>query len=131
MKNGTRLAGLCLLALLWVGCATASLTTITNLTPTRLPVKANGQYPLAVEFYSRQQTLLRDTLKAYVIVGDQRYEMAQTPRLPDRWETLVPVPAGQDVLTYRYRFEFMYKAIPERKAGVMDSKTYQLYLQPQ
>ncbi len=129
MRNLNRLLWLCLLAALLPGCATSSLSTITNLTSSRLPRKENGQYAFSVEFITRQSTLVRDTLRAFVIVGDQRYEMARTPLLPDRWETLVPVDKASEVVTYRYRFEYEYRAIPERRAGVFDSKNYQLYLQ--
>lgn len=117
-----------LAALLLTGCST---TTITNLTPTRLPRKDSGQYAFSVEYATRQSTILRDTFKAYVIVGDERIPMEPTPHLTNRYETLVSVPPGKEVLTYRYRFEYDYKAIPDRRAAVRDSKYYQLYLQGQ
>ena len=128
MRNLNRLLWLCLLAALLPGCTTSSLSTITNLTATRLPRKESGQYMFSVDFATRQSTLLPDTLHAYVIVGDERYEMARTPLLRNRWETLVPVAATQDVVNYRYRFEYSYKAIPVAKEGVFDSKPYQLYV---
>lgn len=131
MRYLNRLFCLGLLAVLFTGCATSSLSTVTNLTPTRLPRKENGQYAFSVEFASRQSTIVQDTLRAFVIVGDQRYEMARTPLLKQRWETLVPVPRTEDVVNYRYRFEYLYKAIPDKKAGVFDTGAYQLYLQGQ
>ena len=37
----------------------------------------------------------------------------------DRWEAFVPVPADQNLLHYRFRFDFSRNAIPAR---VEDSK---------
>src|ERR1041385_4808037 len=66
MLNPTK-ALLCLLVpLLLAGCTT---TPITNLTPSRLPRKDNGQYPFAVEWNSYQQSLIKDSIKAFVILG--------------------------------------------------------------
>src|SRR6185436_16361482 len=63
---------LVLLPLLLVGCGT---TAITNLTPSRLPRKDNGQYAFGVEWASRQQSLIKDSIKPYVIIGLDQYPM--------------------------------------------------------
>lgn len=120
----SKLPSLCLLsmtALLLAGCVAP---TITNLTPSRLPRKENGQYAFSVEYATRQSTILPDTFRAYVIVDNERIPMERTPLLSNRWETLVPV--SQEVLNYRYRFEYQYKAIPVPKTAVRDSNPYQL-----
>jgi hypothetical protein len=108
------------------GCATMSLNTITNLTPSRLPRKDNDQYWFSVEFDSRQRTMIRESQRTLVIVGDEVYEMNRVPLTANRWETLVPVPADQSVVNYFYRFEFDHKAIPEPRFMVIDSKPYRL-----
>lgn len=108
------------------GCATMSVNTITNLTPSRLPRNEDGQYWLSVKFDSRQRTMLRDTLRALVIVGEDVYELAQVPLTNDRWETLVPVPADQTVVEYFFRFEFDYKAMPTPRFTAIDSRSYRL-----
>ena len=125
MQTHKRLLLISLLGVMLTGCAT---TTITNLTPSRLPRKENGQYALAVEYYTRQESLVMDTMQAYVMVGDNKFPMQRTPMLPDRWETLVPIPKDQNVLTYRYRFEYQYKAIPSLRSESKDTKFYQLFL---
>ncbi len=107
------------------GCTT---TTITNLTASRLPRKDNGQYRVEVEYATRQESLVKDSMKAYVIVGDDKYPMQRTPMLPDRWETLVPIPKDQTVLTYRFRFDYEYKAIPTLRSESRETKFYQLFL---
>lgn len=109
-----------------MSCATMQLNTITNLTPSLLPRKDNAQYWFSVEFESRQRTLIEDSLRALVIVGEEVYEMAAVPLTRNRWETLVSIPAGVTTVDYFYRFEFDFRAIPEPRFNVVDSRRYQL-----
>lgn len=125
MSNILRLGLFSLAAAVLTGCTTPS---ITNLTPSRLPRKENAQYAFSVEYATRQSTILKDTFKAYVIVGNDRYPMERTPLLDNRWETLVPIPPQQEAISYRYRFEYEYKAIPVPKVEVRDTKPYQLII---
>ena len=125
MLNLKRFLPLLLLPLLMAGCAT---TTVTNLTPSRLPRKDNGQYSFAVELASRQQNLIKDSIKAYVIVGLEQYPMQRTQMLTNQWETLVPVPADKQIVTYRYKFDYEYQGFPARHLDSKLSKYYQLYL---
>ena len=119
------LATVCLLAVCWTGCST---TAITNLTPSQLPRKESGQYQFAAEYSTRQQSLVKESMEAYVIVGNDQYPMQRTPMLTNRWETLVPIPLEQDVVTYRFRFNYEYRAIPDRRSDSRESKYYQLFL---
>ena len=116
---------LVLLPLLFVGCGT---TAITNLTPSRLPRKDNGQYAFSVEWNSRQQSLVRDSIKAYVVVGLDQFPMQRTPMLTNRWETLVPVPTDKNIVTYRYKFDYEFRGFPNRQLDSKLSKYYQLFL---
>ena len=125
MSKGKGLILICLAAFVFAGCTTP---TITNLTPSRLPRKENGQYEFAVEWYSRQQSLVKDSMTAYVIVGLDQYEMQRVPYLTNRWETLVPIAEDQDLVTYRYRFNYQYRAIPVRQEDSKLSKFYQLII---
>jgi hypothetical protein len=119
------LIALCLMAVCWTGCST---TTITNLTPSRLPRKESGQYQFAAEYSTRQQSLVKESMVAYVIVGNDQYPMQRTEMVPDRWETLVPIAPDQDVVTYKFRFNYDYRAIPERRSNSRESRYYQLFL---
>ena len=110
---------------LLAGCATP---TITNLTPSRLPRKDNGQYPFEVQLNSRQQSLIKDSIKAHVVVGLEQYPMQRVAMLTNRWETLVPVPSDQNVLTYQFKFDYDYRGIPMRQSDNTISKHYQLYI---
>jgi hypothetical protein len=90
------------LPLLLAGCA----HNFTNLTPTRQVRNPENSYPVEVQFNSRQQTLRWHTIKPYVLVGSDLLPMRQTPLMKNRWEGLVPVPAGTSKVTYRYKFEY-------------------------
>lgn len=90
------------LPLLLAGCA----GTFTNLTPTRQPRNADNLYPVEVQFNSRQQTLRWHTIKPFVLVNGELLPMRQTVLMKNRWEGLVPVPAGSSKVSYRYKFEF-------------------------
>ena len=116
---------LVLLPLLLVGCGT---TAIVNLTPSSLPRKDNGQYPFAVEWSSRQQSLIKDSIKAYVVVGLDQYPMQRTPLLTNRWETLVPAAGDKDSVIYRYKFDYEYQGFPARHPDSKLSKVYQLFI---
>ena len=116
---------LVLISFLGVGCGT---TAIVNLTPSRLPRKDNGQYPFGVEWASRQQSLIKDSIKAYVVIGLDQYPMQRTPLLTNRWETLVPIAAEKDSVIYRYKFDYEYQGFPARQPDSKLSKVYQLFI---
>ena len=98
---------LLLLPLLLAGCA----TTFTNLTPQHQVRNANHLYPVEVAFTSRQQSLRWETIKPMVKVGTEFYPMRPTLLMTNRWEALVPVPAGKNVIQYRYKLDFKYNAV--------------------
>jgi hypothetical protein len=125
MKERLRIVVVSLLLLAVTGCST---TTITNLTPSRLPRKESNQYNFEADYNTRQQSLIHESMEGYVIVGDERYPMQRVPMLHNRWEGLVPIPADQDVVTYRYRFDYQYRGIPESRRDSVESKYYQLFL---
>ena len=130
MTNVLRVAGWAVAAVILAGCATMTVNTITNLTPSRLPRKDNGQYMFSVAFDSRQRTILKESIQASVLIGERVYAMERTPLVPSRWETLVPVPGDQEVVNYRFRLQYDYKAIPDIRTMVVDSKDYQLRFDP-
>ncbi len=125
MAKMKRFLPLFLLPFLLVGCGT---TAIINLTPSRLPRKENGQYPFSVEWASRQQSLIKDSIKAYVVIGLDQYPMQRTPLLTNRWETLVPIAGDKDGAIYRYKFDFEYQGFPARQQDSKLSKVYQSFI---
>ena len=93
--------------LLLTGCA----ATFTNLTSLQQPRNANNLYPVEVAFNSQQQSLRWDSIHPYVLANGQLYDMRPTPLLTNRWEGFVPVPAGADGVTYRYKFDYLYNSL--------------------
>jgi hypothetical protein len=91
--------------LLLAGCATG---TFTRLTPGEQPRNANNLYPVEASFDSRQQSLRWDSIKAYVLVNGQPLLLRQVPMVKNRWEGLVPVPAGASMVAYRFKFDYLY-----------------------
>jgi hypothetical protein len=112
-----------LVALLLAGCTS---TTITNLTPSRVPRNANGLYPFQAAWKSNQQSLRQESIKPYVVIGLDSYPMQPTPLVKKRWETLVPVPADKTVVNYRFKFDYEYNSIPIPRPNSKLSTPYQL-----
>jgi len=110
-------------ALLLTGCA----STFTRLTPLQQPRNPNNLYPVEVEFNSPQQSLRWDSLKPFVLVNGQLYPLRPVPKLDNRWEGFVPVPAGSSETTFRFKFDYLYNNFgTEPKPGSAWSPAYQL-----
>ncbi len=120
-----KLVPVSLLALLLTGCA----TTLTNLTPQRQERNANNLYPVEVALTTRQQSLKWDTITPQIVVGTVTYPMRQTVLMTNRWEGLVPLPKDQNQVHYRYKFDFDYLAMGQRKTSSVLSPEYTLRVQ--
>ena len=94
---------LALPVLLMTGCA----GTFTNLTPLQQTRNANNLYPVEVAFSSQQQSLRWDSIHPYLLVNGQLYDMHQTPLMTNRWEGYVPVSPTDNLVTYRYKFDYL------------------------
>ena len=95
-----------MLGLLLTGCG----TTITNLTPKQQTHNDNNFYQVEAELKSDQQSLRWTSVKPSVVVGSEVYPMHQTKFMTNRWETLVPVPPGNNMLYYRFKFDYTYNS---------------------
>jgi uncharacterized protein YceK len=118
---------LMLVPLLMGGCA----ATFTNLTPKQQMRNANNLYPVEVALASRQQTLRWDTIKPQIIVGADSYPMRPTPLMSNRWEGLVPVQSGVNVVHYHYKFDFMANAFGPAQPDSASSQDFILLIQDQ
>jgi len=85
-------------------------------------------YSFSVEWASKQRALIDESVKVYVVMGNKKYEMRRTPMLPERWETLVPVDENEDLVNYRYRFDYEYKGIPATRNNTIESNPYTLII---
>jgi hypothetical protein len=108
--------------LLLGGCT----ATITNLTPTQQIRNANNLYPVEVALSSRQQTMRWGSLKPQIVVGSEFYPMHPTSLMTNRWEGLVPVPAGANAVQYHYKFDYLENAFGPPIPGSAASQEYTL-----
>jgi len=111
------------LAFLASGCTT---TTLTNLTPKEMPRNPNGLYQFEVIWDSNQQSIVKDSIKGYVVIGTEMFSMKKTPLLKNRWEGLVPIPADKDLVNYYYKFDYQYRSFPDRRYNSKLSPPYEL-----
>jgi hypothetical protein len=88
------------------GCA----ATFTNLTPKQQVAKPDNLYPVEVAFISREQTLRWDSIKPQIMANGEFYPMRPTPLMTNRWEGLIPAPAGTSIIRYRYKFDYQKNA---------------------
>ena len=116
-----------LLLPLLMGCA----ATMTNLTPRQQVRNANNLYPVEVSFISRQETLRWETLHPQIAVGNEYYTMRPVMLMTNRWEGLLPVAPGVNIVKYRYKFDFKYNAFGSQKDDSALSSQYTLKIAEQ
>ena len=112
------------LSLLLAGCATQ----LTNLTPQQQVRNAENLYPVEVSFNSNQQTVRWKSIQPKIVVGTESYDMRPTPVMTNRWEGLIPVPPGTNIIHYRYKFDYEYNRMgtPGRDSALSPDYTLQI-----
>ena len=117
---------LCLLAspLVISGCVTPAI--FTNLTPLVQERNTNNLYTVEVQFDSIQQTLRWDTIKAQIVAETEFYPMRPTLLMTNRWEGLLPVPSGTNIVHYRYKFDYYYNTFGNAHSDSARSPEYTL-----
>lgn len=68
----------------------------------------------------------KDTIEAFVVIEENFYPMTPTKLVADRWETLLPIDPTSEKIYYRYKLDYLYKAIPDKRRGSTLSDPYQL-----
>jgi hypothetical protein len=111
-------------AALLAGCSTPC--TITNLTPLQQVRNTNNLYTVEASIASRQQTLRWRSIRPQIVVGTEYYPMRPTPMMTNRWEGLLPVPAGTTLTHYQYKFDFDYNAFGKPRPDSATSREYTL-----
>ena len=115
---------ICLLSLsLLLGCVRS---TITNLTPERLPRDITGYYLVDMKWEINQTELRRETIKPVVLVGTNTYPMNLTQLLTNRWEAKVPISNQSKELRYRIKVNWEFIAIPVPQANSQLSREFLL-----
>jgi hypothetical protein len=122
-----RILSLGLLSLLLTGCTT---TTVTNLTAGRQVRNSTGLYPFEAIFDSNQQSLVKESIQAYVRIGAESYPMRRTSQMKSRWESMVPIPGDKEFVNYQYKFDYEYRTVPIHKLNSKMSPPYQLQITP-
>ena len=113
------------LPLLLLGCVS---NTLTNLTATSQPKNPKNLYLIEYQWDSNEQALVPDSIKPYVLVGFDSYEMQKTPKMTNRWEVLIPVPPDKDSVIYRFKVDSEYLGFGERRKSSKSSPEYKLYI---
>ena len=127
MKTVLRTAIPALGCLLLAGCT----ATFTNLTPLQQSRNANNLYPVEVAMTTRQKSMRWDSIRPQIVVGNESYPMRPTQLMTNRWEGLVPVPAGEKLVHYRYRFDYDYNTFGTPKGDSALSPEYTLRVSDQ
>ena len=117
-----RLLLLCFAPVLITGCT----STFTNLTPLHQTRNANNLYPVEVAMTTRQQSLRWDSIRPQIMVGNEFYPMRPTALMTNRWEGLLPVPPGNNLVHYRYKFDFDYNSMGAARPDSALSPEYTL-----
>ncbi len=112
------------LPLLIAGCSTPAV--FTNLTPQQQVRNTNNVYTVEVAMASRQQTMRWESIRPKIMVGTEFYPMRPTMLMTNRWEGLLPVAAGTNLVHYRYKFDYKYNAFGAPGADSAMSPEYTL-----
>ena len=100
----------------------------TNLSAQRQLRNASHLYPVEVSFDSRQQSLRWDSIQVTLVVGKDSYPMRRTHLMINRWEGLLPVPAGATSASYFYKFNYDYTDFGKLGKSSATSRTYKVQI---
>ena len=98
---------LLVLPLALAGCTSS----VINLTPSRLTRNSDGTYHVEAAWRSREATIRTASFKPWVMVGFEKYPMTPEMVVSNRWESFIPVPADQNLVRYRFKFDFYRNAM--------------------
>lgn len=123
MASTVRAVGFAGLALILAGCASNE---ISNMSPKVLRRSPDGLYAVEARWDTNLRAVRPDTMAPYVVIGSEFHPMQRTALTTNRWEALVPVPAGQRFLNYRFKFDYEMNGFGRRHPDSKLSPTYQL-----
>jgi hypothetical protein len=120
-----------MLPLLTVGCG----VTVRNHTPQAMPRNPSGLYVVSVEVTRPDNTVVAGSVQPYLVLPDQTVPMVATPRITNRWEYTVAVPADATQWPYYFKVEYLVekwlvKQEPRTQFDPPDApkRVYKLYL---
>ena len=112
-----------LLAWVVAGCSTSK---VTNLTPTREVRVPNNLYLVEYQWNTQDPTIRSETITPYVVAGFDFYSMRRTPKMTNRWEAYIPVPANQKSINYHFKVDYDYNSFGKTRKGSQLSPEYKL-----
>lgn len=117
-------AFLAVLAMGGAGCSSR----ITNLTPSALPREQSGLYHFETEWTSTQRTrnLAAETIKAFVVIDQKFHPMERVARMTNRWEAEIPIPASQNPVFYRFKWDYETAGFGKNVPNSLRSPEYRL-----
>lgn len=125
IKRLTGVLALCAFSAWMIGCAS---TTLTNLTATSQPRNAKGLYLIEYQWDSTQYTLKPESIKPFVVVGFDSFEMRPTAKMTNRWEAFIPVAPDRDSVVYHFKVDYEYMDFGKAAHSSKSSPEFKLYV---
>ncbi len=98
------------------------------MTPLSAPRSPDGLYLIEARWDSNQRSIRKDSFTPHVVVGTEFHPMERVPLTTNRWEAIVPVPANQRFVTYRFKFDYLYDSFPNPRKDSRLSPSHQLQI---
>jgi len=115
-----------LLVLLLAPVVLAGCSSVTNLTPGQAFRNAAGMYTVEFKWNTQRHAVQPESVKPFVIVGDESFPMQAVPYVKDRWETAIPVRNGARTIMYHYQVEYLVNGLGTPKQKTYISPEYQV-----
>lgn len=119
-----RLLALALLAAVFAGCV----NTVTNLTSSTHARDPKNMYRVEYQWDSTQQTVRPGSIKPYVVVGFDSYEMRPVMKMNNRWEAWIPVPPSKKEIVYHFKVNYEYTRFGQPGTASKLSPEYKLII---
>lgn len=94
----------CLLALLFAGCQ----TTVTNLTPSKLPENPSGIYTFSFVANADSANIMQETVEARLVINGETHTMTRDSLDNNLFAYDFPMPQGQTNARYYYTLTYNY-----------------------
>lgn len=90
----------------------AGCSSVSNLTPSKLPRTNAGLYRVETKFATNKRAIVEDTIQAYVVSGTERTPLTHTDLVKDRWEGDLNVASSQAKTHFHFEFDYKVNLVP-------------------
>ena len=101
-----------ILVLLLAPLVLAGCNSVSNLSPARTARNGASLYTVEASFTSKQQAIIEESIRGYVVTSDKAYPMEPVPLVKGRWEGQIPVDPTQRFIHYHFQFDYKVNSIP-------------------